>query len=117
MSYPNFLSSLNRENLDKISQKRSVSEARAENEITEISQNSASLPFKENGAIHLSPREQIVAQLVACGLPNKCIAKHLKISHWTVATYLRRIFQKLGVNSRSAMVAKLLAADLLPGKS
>ena len=56
---------------------------------------------------HLSPREQEIVRLVAEGLPNKCISAVLEISSWTVATHLRRIFAKLGVNSRAAMVAKL----------
>jgi DNA-binding CsgD family transcriptional regulator len=57
---------------------------------------------------HLSPREQEIVRLVAEGLPNKCISAVLEISSWTVATHLRRVFAKLGVNSRAAMVAKLL---------
>ncbi|MGQ9871346.1 response regulator transcription factor [Leptodesmis sp.] len=42
--------------------------------------------------------------MVAQEQPNKQIAKHLRISEWTVATYLRRIFAKLNVDSRAAMV-------------
>jgi len=57
---------------------------------------------------HLSPREQEIARLVAEGLPNKCISTVLEISTWTVATHLRRIFAKLGVSSRAAMVARVL---------
>ena len=60
------------------------------------------------GAYGLSPREQEISRLVAQGLPNKCVGAVLQISSWTVATYLRRIFAKLGVNSRAAMVARLL---------
>lgn len=52
----------------------------------------------------LSPRELQIVSLVAIGHPNKMVADHLKISEWTVATYLRRIFCKLGVDSRAAMV-------------
>ena len=59
----------------------------------------------------LSPREREIARLVACGHANKTIAGVLSISSWTVNTYLRRIFVKLGVGSRAAMVAKLLGAD------
>jgi DNA-binding NarL/FixJ family response regulator len=40
----------------------------------------------------------------ALGKQNKHIAKQLKISEWTVSTHLRRIFAKLGVASRAAMV-------------
>lgn len=66
-----------------------------------------------NSPINLSPREHAIAQLVAQGLPNKVIAKQLQISPWTVASHLRRIFVKLGVTSRTAMIVKLLAQHLL----
>jgi DNA-binding CsgD family transcriptional regulator len=52
----------------------------------------------------LTDRELQVATLVAMGRPNKQIASHLHISEWTVSTHLRRIFLKLGVDSRAAMV-------------
>jgi two-component system, NarL family, nitrate/nitrite response regulator NarL len=67
----------------------------------------------DDDRVHLTPREQSIAQLVAQGLPNKCIAKELEISPWTVATHLRRLFAKLGVTTRSAMIAKLLSGNLL----
>jgi DNA-binding CsgD family transcriptional regulator len=53
----------------------------------------------------LSPREAEVATMVARGLTNRAIATALDISLWTVATHLRRIFAKLGVNNRAEMVA------------
>lgn len=56
----------------------------------------------------LSPREREIARMVAEGHPNKTIAAVLEISTWTVGTYLRRIFAKLNVTSRAAMVAKLM---------
>ena len=46
--------------------------------------------------------------MVAKGYPNKTIASVLDISTWTVASHLRRVFSKLGVSSRAAMVARLL---------
>lgn len=60
--------------------------------------------------VELSPREREIARLVAKGLPNKVIARILDISSWTVGTYLRRVFAKLGVTTRAAMVAKLADA-------
>jgi two-component system, NarL family, nitrate/nitrite response regulator NarL len=63
--------------------------------------------------IGLSPRELAIARLIAKGLPNKCIGDILEISPWTVATHLRRIFVKLGVPSRAAMVARLGEENLL----
>jgi DNA-binding CsgD family transcriptional regulator len=56
----------------------------------------------------LSPREHEIARMVAKGYPNKTIATVLDISTWTVASHLRRVFSKLGVSSRAAMVARLL---------
>jgi DNA-binding CsgD family transcriptional regulator len=55
----------------------------------------------------LSPRESEIARMVAAGLTNRAIASVLDISPWTVSTHLRRIFTKLEVNSRAAMVASL----------
>lgn len=59
---------------------------------------------KVNLATLLTARELQIATLVATGCSNKQIAKQLHISEWTVATYLRRVFAKLGVDSRAAMV-------------
>jgi DNA-binding CsgD family transcriptional regulator len=66
--------------------------------------------------VHLSPREEEIVRLVANGLPNKCIGAVLDISAWTVATHLRRIFAKLGVTSRSAMIARVVG-QIGPGIS
>ena len=63
--------------------------------------------------VSLSPRELAIAQLIAKGLPNKTIGDILEISPWTVATHLRRIFGKLGVVSRAAMVARLVEENVL----
>jgi len=63
---------------------------------------------EQTPAVALSPREQEIARMVAKGFPNKAIAGVLDISVWTVSTHLRRVFAKLGVSSRAAMVAKIL---------
>ena len=60
-----------------------------------------------------SEREQEIARMVARGYANKTIAAVLDISTWTVGTYLRRIFAKLGVGTRAAMVARL-KPDIVP---
>lgn len=67
----------------------------------------------EDSAISLTSREQEIAQLIAEGLPNKIIGKQLGISPWTVATHLRRMFGKLGVNTRAALIARLIEDNLL----
>ena len=66
------------------------------------------MPIPKSNRIRLSPREQEIVRMVAKGHPNKVIADVLNISSWTVCTHLRRIFAKLGVGSRAAMVAQLL---------
>lgn len=70
-------------------------------------------PQEIENAVSLSPREQSITHLVAQGLPDKCIAKELGISRWTVASHLRRIYQKLGVTTRASMMARLLENHLL----
>lgn len=66
------------------------------------------LPRATRPRVQLSPREQEIVRMVAQGHPNKIIADVLNISSWTVCTHLRRIFAKLGVTSRAAMVARIL---------
>ena len=58
----------------------------------------------------LTGRELQVAALVARGLLNKQIADQLHISEWTVCAHLRRIYSKLQVTSRAAMVYRCAAA-------
>lgn len=65
-------------------------------------------PKADRAHVTLSPREQEIARMVAEGHPNKTIAAVLEISSWTVCTHMRRIFAKLNVRSRAAMVARLL---------
>lgn len=66
------------------------------------------MPVAEPFAASLSPREQEIVRMVAKGYPTKIIADVLNISSWTVCTHLRRIFAKLGVASRTAMLARLM---------
>lgn len=53
---------------------------------------------------NLTKREWDIVTYVAEGCVNKQIADRLHISEWTVSTHMRRIFAKLGVDSRAAMV-------------
>ncbi|HKW30876.1 MAG TPA: response regulator transcription factor [Verrucomicrobiae bacterium] len=57
-------------------------------------------------AVELSPREREVLELLARGYLYKEIAESLRISIPTVNTYIRRIYEKLHVRSRSQAVAK-----------
>ena len=56
----------------------------------------------------LTQRELQIVMLVAEGRVDKQIANQLKISKYTVSTHLRRIFAKLGVDSRAAMIYRCL---------
>ena len=56
----------------------------------------------------LSEREQQVLDLLAQGLIYKEIAEKLNIGYETVHTYIRRIYEKLQVRTRTEAVAKFL---------
>jgi DNA-binding CsgD family transcriptional regulator len=58
----------------------------------------------------LTARELQIVALVAEGLANKQIAAELGISEWTVSTHLRRIYAKLDVDTRAAMVNRCYGA-------
>ena len=56
----------------------------------------------------LTNRQRQVVRLVTQGLSNREIARKLRRSPATVAAHLRRIFQTLGVKSRTALVKHAL---------
>ncbi len=58
---------------------------------------------------NLSPREQEVLDYLAKGFLYKEIAENLGISYETVHTYIRRIYEKLQVRTRTEAVAKFLS--------
>ena len=69
--------------------------------------------FQRSGASqqateNLSQREQEVLDLLSQGLIYKEIAEKLGISYETVHTYVRRIYEKLLVRTRTEAVAKFL---------
>lgn len=68
-------------------------------------------PLEDRETVTLSPRELEIVRMVAKGHPNKVIAGVLNISPWTVCTHVRRIFAKLGVVSRAAMIARFLELE------
>ena len=57
----------------------------------------------------LTPREREVAILVVDGLADREIAERLFLSHHTVSQYVKRIYRKLGVDSRVALTRRLLS--------
>lgn len=58
----------------------------------------------------LAPREREVLELLATGMVPKEAATELGISYETVRDYLRRIYQKLHVRSRTEAVLRFLEA-------
>ena len=55
----------------------------------------------------LTPQELVVARIVAQGKTNREVAAELFLSTNTIETHLRHIFRKLGVRSRTELVAKV----------
>lgn len=67
----------------------------------------------KQGDYGLSEREKEILQLMVTGLIKKEIADRLTLSVHTVDTYLRRIYEKLEVNTRTGAVAKALKEGLV----
>lgn len=67
----------------------------------------------KQGDYGLSDREKEILQLMVTGLIKKEIADRLTLSVHTVDTYLRRIYEKLEVNTRTGAVAKALKEGLV----
>lgn len=65
-------------------------------------------PAHGNEMADLSPREKSVLDGLAAGLAYKQIAAQLDVSIHTVRNYIRRIYEKLHVRSRTEAVAKFL---------
>lgn len=60
----------------------------------------------------LSPRELQVARLVGQGFTAKAIAKELNLKRYTVDTYIRRVYSKLNIHSRTALIQALARRPL-----
>lgn len=67
-----------------------------------------STPAHGQEAADLSPREREVLEKLAEGCAYKEIADQLSVSIHTVRNYVRRIYEKLHVRSRTEAVAKFL---------
>lgn len=61
----------------------------------------------------LSAREIEVLELASRGIGNKEIAKRLWISETTVKSHLNHVYEKLGVNDRTAAVAEAFRHAIL----
>jgi DNA-binding NarL/FixJ family response regulator len=65
-------------------------------------------PARGHESVDLSPRERSVLDGLAGGLAYKQIADELGVSIHTVRNYIRRIYEKLHVCTRTEAVAKFL---------
>lgn len=64
------------------------------------------MPVSDDQNVELSDRERQVMEAIAAGRICKQIADQLDVSIHTVRSYIRRIYEKLHVRTRSAAVAK-----------
>jgi DNA-binding NarL/FixJ family response regulator len=76
--------------------------------VLSFQQSAAASAKTANELSELSEREQQVLDLLSQGLIYKEIAEKLQISYETVHTYIRRIYEKLQVRTRTEAVAKFL---------
>jgi len=73
--------------------------------------------IREIGAMRpgsLTPRESEVLRWVACGATNAEIARELWITEHTVRKHLENTYEKLGVHTRTAAVARAAASPIEP---
>lgn len=74
----------------------------------------ARLPAEDVALASLTPRERQVAALVGAGLSDANVAARLGLSEETVGSHLRRIYRKLHVHTRVALVARLSPSAARP---
>jgi len=63
-------------------------------------------PIPERLSVRLTPREVDVLRALSIGKSNKQLAPRLKITESTFKTYLRNIYEKLGVRTRVEAVRR-----------
>lgn len=74
---------------------------------------SPNLPPERAEVLHtLTDREKQVTGLLMTGLTNRQIAARLGLTESTVKVYLRTVFEKLGVGTRTAAVAYCLGGEV-----
>lgn len=64
------------------------------------------------GLVRLSPREKDVLDLLSKGYANKEIADKLSLSVETIRSYLKGVYEKMHVHSRTEAVAKYLGGKV-----
>ena len=61
----------------------------------------------------LNQKELIVLELLSSGMTNEQIANELFLSPNTVKMYLKKIFEKLGVNNRVQAAVKAVSEHIM----
>ena len=61
----------------------------------------------------LNQKELMVLELLSSGLTNEQIANELFLSTNTVKMYLKKIFEKLGVNNRVQAAVKAVSEHIM----
>ena len=62
------------------------------------------------GATELTHRERQIVRLVCEGLSNREVGRRLNITDGTIKVHLHKIFEKLRVSNRTALVAVYLSS-------
>ena len=62
------------------------------------------------GATALTQRERQIVRLVCEGLSNKEVGQRLNITDGTIKVHLHKVFEKLRVSNRTALVAVCLSS-------
>lgn len=60
-------------------------------------------------ALHLSPQQKRIVELILCGYQDKEIADELTLSVPTIRTYLKRTFDRIPVADRMGLVLHVFA--------
>jgi two-component system, NarL family, nitrate/nitrite response regulator NarL len=76
--------------------------------VAALAKTSSTRPGRTQMTKALSKREEEIARLVAAALSNRELSDKLGISGHTVKNYLSRIFEKLGVSTRTELVMYVL---------
>jgi non-specific serine/threonine protein kinase len=95
---------------------RSLMTAEAVDEALGLLADRAATPAASLAEVVLSPREQDVLRLLVMGRTDREIADALFISPRTAQGHVARLFDKLGVSTRTAAVAAALQSGLLPNQ-
>lgn len=68
---------------------------------------------RDRGAATLTAREVEVLELVATGMSNKEVARHLFVSEATVKSHLVHCYTKLGVDNRTAAITTAIERGII----